>query len=1380
MEQQEAISDATMRQELVGTCLLLSPLCQHISSQRGAMFGRNLPQAMIVDGCETARIQSGYETKYGRYCIDPAARDHDAQILDIIPKFASISNEVGGMIHNPLSYVLYLDVETPEPTVDYFEVPDYVFLHNKFGYHTKKHNMNHLVANNFIPKDMKFVEAPNHDDELYNLGVNANVIYMPLWGTTNDAFIISESFKEKLKYTEVNQKVIPIGLNYIPLNLYGDENNYKAFPDIGETVNDSGCIFAMREHNADSLIADITPESLRKTSTHDERYPAPVGAKVLDVTIFINKNRYNDLRQADKKEVGYSSTYAQFLRYQNSLNTCYTAIIDCYFKYKDQYRISPKFSSLVKEAMSWCYNDKYKDLSLYCKKDPIDFMYLVLTYSSKQNVTLGNKITSRDGAKGVISQIRPREDMPYYQNGSRRVYADLVITGESPFNRLNTSQNYEQYINYASDVIVQRCRDGLIPREKMYDYIMHFIGLIRPIYEKFLREETANNPDEFIDTVLNEGIYYIIIPFCNNITPEMVLRVSQEYDVHQAPIYYNEIDEHGNKYQVAVKDKTIIGSKYVMLLGKLPIDTLSAIEFGYTSQFNLPIKPTSNDIKQQNRFNCTPNRWGEDETAITTASAGARTVVRTLGMYSNCTAAQDLLKKHLLLDPYPTRLQNVEMSDEEVILQAGNVKLFAHMFAAAGYQLSPVPNNAKPKERPQIPLLNVDTANKPEIPIYPMNRNASGVLRLTYEDYAQPYFVESMFKQKQDYGTCELVMSDSRILINTRLAMLNIVLWECLMKFGIRPSSKELCNVKSFTCSLISTIQSKFYFKILTKLSADGRDMKNVEHMEIVQAFGCNINRLYNIICRYLNAYMPPMDALGLAETCNNPEIKKLIDEKIDPSVGTQLAEKKIKMQTKELIDLISKPGLKHNILLPYMNASTLKSNQIPHEILKYGPRSDVDDRMCHHVINESSFSGIKSAADFAIESLSAKKCSFLNKTVLKKAQYTNRKTRLAGTLLTTLYPGWCGSTRTIPFFIEPEFASNMYLKSIVVDDKIVQLTKENIGQYVNTTVNMLSVFGCNHTDGFCERCAGFRYWPEYDIGLHLFLPKGIHIGLMATSQLMSRVTQKILSNKHLIATNTKTYKLPVETEKYLSAEADSGIYWRHEKGSGIPKAMKSWAIRIPDDCMCQLSDLDLDQLPEPEIFSKISYFDLLDMSNDYQVIDSIHMEADGCIPHLSKDMLEYMRDCYESILNQDNSYIVPMNNFPVKKPFMEYTVMNDDLVGYVGSFASFIGTEISMYTSVNKCLHDFAKLVYRKSEINMFYLEVILRALNCVSKTDYRIPVIEDPDHTHFMRLDDKVTAASISLKLAQEQILRYLRDSNAFLQPNFTGLFGPFFGLV
>lgn len=684
MDSADYLSDVTVNPKFVGLSLPLAPFAAHISSQRSKMFIGNLAQAMIVHGNEVARIQSGYENKYGRYCINPAARDHDVQILDIIPKFSQLSNE-NGPIHNPEYTVIYKDVETPEPIVDYFTIPDYVLLHSKFGYFTKKLNMHELRPDGFIPKDMKFVEAPNHDGNQYNLGVNARVCYMPLWGTTNDAFIISETLRKKLEYTEIDQKVIQIKSSEIPLNLYGDDDNYKPFPDIGEYVRDDGNLIATRELSENSLIADITAESLRTPNVHhDHVVQAIAGAQVIDVTIFINKSKFNDLKQI--------STYNQFAKYQDSMNVYYDNIIDAYRRYvREGYKISDHFSAHVTESMERSHRGEFRDLILACKKEDIDLIYLAITYAKTHSVTKGYKLTSRDGAKGVISDVWPEEDMPSYQCGSKVIHADLVITGESPFNRLNISQLYEQFINYASDVITQRCVDGVIgDYEQQYLYIIDYISTVRLNYGRMIDEMYGKSPElraAFVQDVQKFGIYFHIPSFSASITPEMVLEVSRKFNIDHAPMWYYQYDENGRRYRIDIKTRGIIGSKYIMLLGKLPIDSLSAVGFSYVSQFKLPVKSTNNDVKQESTFGRTPCRYGEDETALETMSFGAMATTRLLGIYSNCPEAQNMLKYALLSDPYPTRLTHIAMSDEDIVKRAINVKIFNHLLAACGIRI---------------------------------------------------------------------------------------------------------------------------------------------------------------------------------------------------------------------------------------------------------------------------------------------------------------------------------------------------------------------------------------------------------------------------------------------------------------------------------------------------------------------------------------------------------------------------------------------------------------------------------------------------------------------------------------------------------------------
>ena len=136
------------------------------------------------------------------------------------------------------------------------------------------------------------------------------------------------------------------------------------------------------------------------------------------------------------------------------------------------------------------------------------------------------------------------------------------------------------------------------------------------------------------------------------------------------------------------------------------------------------------------------------------------------------------------------------------------------------------------------------------------------MFKFNFDDYSKQDFVVKQFEQGNVQGVWKLVLSDVIMNTSAKKAILNIIFWEPMMRLGIKPSSSDYIDIKSITASSISDIQSRYYFKILVHLSQSKYDMFTIDHMAIVRTFAENINFLYNITYRYLNAYMPPMDAL--------------------------------------------------------------------------------------------------------------------------------------------------------------------------------------------------------------------------------------------------------------------------------------------------------------------------------------------------------------------------------------------------------------------------------------------------------------------------------------------------------------------------------------
>ena len=637
------------------------------------------------------------------------------------------------------------------------------------------------------------------------------------------------------------------------------------------------------------------------------------------------------------------------------------------------------------------------------------------------------------------------------------------------------------------------------------------------------------------------------------------------------------------------------------------------------------------------------------------------------------------------------------------------------------------------------------------------------MLVITPEQYTQVGYADHLKHTGQDRGMCKLVLGDNKsVQMPTRMALLNVLYWEPMLSFGILPTIKETFNIKSISSDSSSKIYSIIYDKFLD-------ERPEVDHMLMVHKIFENVSRVYNFITMECGEYMPSIDGLSLTQLLQYPPIKALADHVYSSKWSPKVAETQFKADSKELIKILKDQKTPNNILYHYIQAGVLKTNQIPQMLLAYGTRSDIDDTMRKSVVSSSSFSGLKNPTEFAIESLSAKKSIFFSRDVIKKSQYFGRKMRLGCSTVEKVHPGSCGSTHNIiPMTIKPEYAHNFRNKIIIVNNQRIQLnTDKQIEPYVGHTVQMVSQFGCNHLDGMCEHCAGYG-----KDRLIKYLPHDIHIGLLSSTKTSSNVSQKVLSAKHLINTNSLVYNLTESAAKYFFKDNNS-IFLDPKWGKQIHR----YQLRIPSDALGPIVDLNLDTLPSAESFSKISYLELL---KDGEFVDTIQMEYDAFVPYLSEALLDHMRTNYTKLEFDEDGVTIPMAGFDAKQEVFKFVIMNDDMITYTKSVATFLTATIGNYTSVPHALNDFCETVWKKSSINIFFLETVLHNLIIDDPKNKQLCTVTDPYHVTFGKLEDVISDRTVSMELAFERLKDYFNDPMTSNIARPVGLFGPFFGIL
>ena len=122
---------------------------------------------------------------------------------------------------------------------DVIERKDVEDLTEKYGFQYDNSGINNYKVGDTIHKGDTLSKSTSYDEYgNYGFGKNVKAMYLVDLDTLEDAIVVSESLAKSMKSTEVEKVKVPINDNDFLLNLYGDNDNYKAFPDIGEFTND--------------------------------------------------------------------------------------------------------------------------------------------------------------------------------------------------------------------------------------------------------------------------------------------------------------------------------------------------------------------------------------------------------------------------------------------------------------------------------------------------------------------------------------------------------------------------------------------------------------------------------------------------------------------------------------------------------------------------------------------------------------------------------------------------------------------------------------------------------------------------------------------------------------------------------------------------------------------------------------------------------------------------------------------------------------------------------------------------------------------------------------------------------------------------------------
>ncbi|MGL6158985.1 DNA-directed RNA polymerase subunit beta [Microbulbifer sp.] len=480
--------DVSARQ-VVSVAAAMIPFLEHDDANRALMGSNMQRQAVPTLRAEKPLVGTGMERTVARdsgVCV-VARRGGVIERVDASRVVVRVADE---------------EVEAGEAGVDIYGLTKYT----RSNQNTCINQRPIVKTGDVVERGDILADGPSVDLGELALGQNMRIAFMP-WNGYNfeDSILVSERVVQEDRFTTIHIQELTCIARDTKL---GSEEITADIPNVGESalnkLDESGIVYIGAEVGpGDILVGKVTPkgeaqltpeEKLlraifgeKASDVKDTSLRAPSGARgtVIDVQVFTRDGLQKDQRsidiekaQLDEVRKDLNEEYriveaATFERLQAALEgqkaaggkgvkkgDVLTAEVLSQLAREDWFKLRMGEESLneqlekaeaqLKERrklLDEAFEDKKKKLESGDDLAPGVLKIVKVYLAIKRRIQPGDKMAGRHGNKGVISVIKPVEDMPYDENGEP---VDIVLNPLGVPSRMNVGQVLEMHLGMAA------------------------------------------------------------------------------------------------------------------------------------------------------------------------------------------------------------------------------------------------------------------------------------------------------------------------------------------------------------------------------------------------------------------------------------------------------------------------------------------------------------------------------------------------------------------------------------------------------------------------------------------------------------------------------------------------------------------------------------------------------------------------------------------------------------------------------------------------------------------------------------------------------------------------------------------------------------------
>lgn len=610
--------------------LILFP--HNSSAGRLYMAGNMIPKSVPTTGCGERFMVTGFEFQYAK-----TARRIEAPANMIVEEIFYVGSTEPGKITDDWNSIYILFKNDEKNAYDLLELPAYNTQNTYVGfeYVYKKPVMRQLEKGAFFEKGTVFAESPRiSENGEWCFAMPTLVAALSDYRTEEDGVIMTRSFAERSRCMFKHDRDFSWNEDeWIPLMLYGTDENPSPFPEAGQTIREDGIVMGFRRRIKENALVAFTKKALREPDlVYDKLFYAPRDAEVKSVTVESErmKNRSNN-RSTDYIEQRHN---AMLDRYEKKQNEMWNNVVRWYemkLKAAHQERIPITFEldTFIRNA----YGNYTKNglgvvnsLSRSEKREKLKDWNVHIKLKQSVSGRVKWKYAGLNGDKGVNVLIIEDHEAPCYPDGTR---AEFITNNTPAFRRQIYSMLMELSINFVNMNVQREVKHlrRLGDYKTAFDKLMEFYETGFPEFAETIKLALVTDEEKegHVDDVCKRKISVHVISNTRLFGVNIInaLRARYSYKPQKAKMV-NSLGE-----LVETKNPILISYQDIMLLDKFGAD-MSAQGFPKSNLFGMPAKMNDSGKYATPMKDSNNKNTGETEGRLAMSQVGPQEAVKQL------------------------------------------------------------------------------------------------------------------------------------------------------------------------------------------------------------------------------------------------------------------------------------------------------------------------------------------------------------------------------------------------------------------------------------------------------------------------------------------------------------------------------------------------------------------------------------------------------------------------------------------------------------------------------------------------------------------------------------------------------------------------------